>query len=248
MRGERVPFGTTRWSVIAACSQAAGASSDEAHAALDALCRQYWPPLYSFARRRGYRPPDAQDLTQEFFGDLLASRVYARADPAKGRFRSFLVTIFKRFLSDASKREQSQKRGGGQEFVPLPPELADAETHCLSELANHPARDEEHFFDRQWAETLVRSALASLRDQYAEESRAELFESLRGFLTAGEDLPTQEDIASRLQMPAATLRSHVTRLRARYRDALRTEVARTLSPEEDIDEELRYLCQVLIRS
>lgn len=113
LRSVRVPFGATHWSVIAACSQAGGATPEEAQSALAALCSQYWPPLYSFARRRGYGPADAQDLVQGFFEDLIEKRHYERADPLRGKFRAFLVTVFKRFLSDVAKREESQKRGGG---------------------------------------------------------------------------------------------------------------------------------------
>lgn len=248
LHAERVPFGTTHWSVVLECSHADGASSEEAQAALAALCRQYWAPLYSFVRRRGYRPPDAQDLTQEFFAYLLENRLYCRADPSKGRFRSFLIILLKRFLSDAAKRENSQKRGGAYEFLPLGAELDAFEARCLDGLAGHGSLDEERSFERQWAETLVRSALDALGAQYAREFKAGLFEHLRGFLTAGDDLPTQEEVAVRLQMPAATLRSYVSRLRVRYRAALRIEVARTVSQDEDIDEELRYLCQVLLRA
>ena len=120
-RVKHVPFATTHWSAVAACAQPGGVSAEEAHAALAALCRQYWPSLYSFARRRGQRLADAQDLTQEFFGYLLEHRLYERAEPAKGRFRSFLLTVFKRFLADADKRATSQKRGGGQNSSSSPP-------------------------------------------------------------------------------------------------------------------------------
>lgn len=247
LRAERVPFGSTRWQVVRESARGEGVSPEAAQAALAALCRQYWPPLYSFARRRGYNSPDAQDLTQEFFAHLLENRLYARADPTKGKFRSFLLTLFKRFLSDASKRKGSQKRGGGLEFVPFSPELAAEETLCLHALSAHGALDEEHFFDRHWAETLVGAALAALREEYASESRAELFESLQPFLIGGEGLPSQAEAASRLEMPAVTLRSHLARLRARYRETLRAEAARTAGREEDIDEELRYLCRVLLQ-
>ena len=247
-RAKHAPFITTRWSTVIACSQPDGVSDEEAQIALTALCRQYWPPLYSFARRRGYRLPDAQDLTQEFFGYLLEHRLYERADPAKGRFRSFLIAVFKRFLADIGKRETSQKRGGGRGFVLLRSELDYAETQCLYELMDDASPDEEHFFDQQWAETLVRNALANLQQAYASESKAELFASLQGFLTGGEELPTQQELAGRLRMPAATLRSHVTRLRARYRDILRAEVARTVLREKDIDEELHHLCQILLHA
>lgn len=246
LRASPVPFGTTRWRVIAAASAKTDAPPAEAEAALATLCRQYWPPLYSYVRRRGYKPADAEDLTQEFFGRLLKDRLHVRADPAKGRFRSFLITLFKGFLSDVGKREASQKRGGGKEFVLLQPELDATEAGCLAELAQPCTQDEERFFERQWAETLVNHALANLGADYAGEGKGELFESLQGFITAGGDPPSQEEVASRLRMPAGTLRSHVTRLRSRYRDTLRAEVASTLAHESEVDEELRYLCQVLL--
>lgn len=112
LSGENVPFGTTHWSVIARCAgESGGKPSDEALAAITRLCQQYWPPLYSFVRRRGYSSPDAQDLTQDFFAYFLEKRLYTRADSNKGKFRSFLVTLLKGFLSDAVKREATQKRG-----------------------------------------------------------------------------------------------------------------------------------------
>lgn len=249
LRAERVPFDTTRWSVVLACAEADGSAPDEASAAraAEALCRQYWPPLYSFVRRRGFASPDAQDLVQDFLAHFLAQRLYARADPARGRFRSFLITRLKGFLSDAGKRAASQKRGGGAVFVPLDPELDAAETHCLYELAASQALDEDRFFERQWADTLVTGALAALEAEYAEAGRAALFKELRPFLGGGRRLPDQEAVAARLQVPPATLRSHLARLRARYRETLRAEVARTVAREEDVDEELRYLCRVLMR-
>jgi RNA polymerase sigma factor (sigma-70 family) len=247
LRAESVLFGTTRWSLLIACAERGGESPQETQEAVAALCQQYWPPLYSFVRRRGYSPPDAQDLTQDFFAYLLENRLYERADPAKGKFRSFLITVLKRFLSDAGKREASQKRGGSRVFVQLKPEL-DAETYYQSELAAGLVLDEERFFERQWADALVSRALADLRVEYAGESKAELFENLQAFLMGGEHLPTQEEAANSLRMPAATLRSHLARLRARYRDLLRLEVSRTVADDADIDEELRYLCRILIQS
>lgn len=240
LRQGGVPFATTHWSVIAACASDNGA----AEAALAQLCRQYWPPLYSFARRRGYKPDDAQDVVQGFFGHLLESKAHTKAHRARGKFRSFLLTSFKHYISDSWDRERALKRGGGYQFVLLDEEVGAVEAMQVNEPAL-TRLDEEQYYTRHWAASLVAQALERVRKDFGDGSRERLFEGLKPFLTGGVGLPAHEEVATWLEMPVETLRSHLSRLRARYRAFLREEVARTISPADDIDEELRQLRNVL---
>jgi RNA polymerase sigma factor (sigma-70 family) len=233
---------TTHWSVIAACNDL---SSGAARAGLTQLCRDYWPPLYSFVRRRGFDRADAQDLVQGFFVFLLQSKAYAQTDRNKGKFRSFLLASLKHYLSDVWDRERALKRGGNHEFVLLEDEMDAAETLYASESVA-ATLDEEQQYEKRWAATLVARALERLRTEFESGGKTELFRGLQPFLTGGTGLPSQEETAARLEMPIETLRSHLSRLRARYRELLREEVARTIAIADDVDEELRHLCGILI--
>jgi len=238
-------FPSTHWSVVVA----AGRSQVEpeiAHTALAELCQTYWPPLYSFVRSRGYGVHDAQDLTQSFFAYLIERKIYTRVDRQKGRFRSFLLASLKNFLADAFDRERTLKRGGGQDFLPLHEEQVE---EAESLFQTHGAMtSEDQIFDRSWAEALVTAGLGRLAADYKQEGKEELFNELRIFLTSGvEPLPAYAELAVRLGMTESTLRSHVTRLRARYREALRAEVRRTVDTEAEVGEELHELLRVLTR-
>jgi RNA polymerase sigma factor (sigma-70 family) len=242
-RGQSGPFASTHWSVILAAGGNQN-TSDIAAAALTQLCETYWPPLYSFVRSRGYTVHDAQDLTQSFFAYLIEHKIYARADRQKGRFRSFLLASLKNFLADASDRERTLKRGGGQSFLPLHEEQA-KEAESLFQTHSGTS-SEDQIFDRSWADALVAAGLERLSIVYRREGKEKLFEELKIYLTGSSDpLPAYEELAARLGLVASTLRSHVTRLRARYRDALRTEVRRTVENEAEVDEELHELLRVL---
>jgi len=226
---------------------AAGKSQAEpvvAQAALAELCQTYWAPLYGFVRSRGYTVHDAQDLTQSFFAYLIERKIYARIDRQKGRFRSFLLASLKNFLADVSDRERTLKRGGGQSFLPLDEEqIKEAESLFQTQTATS---HEDQIFDRSWAEALVVAGLERLSADYKRESKEKLFNELRIFLTSGAGpLPTYAELAARLGITESTLRSHVTRLRARYREALRAEVRRTVATETEVDEELHELLRVL---
>jgi RNA polymerase sigma factor (sigma-70 family) len=208
------------------------------------LCRDYWPPLYSFVRRRGYNSADAQDLVQGFFAHLITTQAYAETDRQKGKFRSFLLASMKHYLADVWDRERALKRGGSYEFVLLDEQVAAAEMQSNGELI--PATlTEDLQYERQWARALVDRALTRLNQEFTTEAKADLFRELKPFLSGGSGLPTQEEIAARLRMPIETLRSHLSRLRARYRALLRDEVTRTLSEMDDVDEELQHLCGIL---
>ncbi len=238
-------FPSTHWSVVLAAGESQ-ADPEIAQAALAELCQTYWAPLYGFVRSRGHAMHDAQDLTQSFFAYLIEHKIYARADRQKGRFRSFLLASLKNFLADASDRERTLKRGGGQSFLPLHEEQA---KEAESLFQTHSATsNEDLIFDRSWAEALVAAGLERLSADYKDETKKKLFNELRIFLASGADPPpTYGELAVRLGIAASTLRSDVTRLRARYREALRAEVRRTVDTEAQVDEELHELLRVLTR-
>jgi len=236
-------FPSTRWTVV---RQAADSQTSSEHAldALSELCRIYWRPVYLFVRRQGISQHDAQDLTQGFFADLIESRAYARADPTKGRFRSFLLATLKHFVAHARDRECAQKRGGGNVPVQLDEmTVSEAEMYALRST-NHSV---DAVFEREWAASLARQALDRLAQEYELGGKGALFEALKSRLTAGEAAAIPyEELANRFGHTAAHLRVDVTRLRARYRAILREEVCGTVVDPSDVDEELRYLRQAMI--
>ncbi len=219
-------------------------STGLAQAALTQLCRDYWPPLYSFVRRRGYNRDDAQDLVQGFFAQFLGNRAYTKTDRRKGKFRTFLLASLKHYLADVWDRERALKRGGNHEFVLLDDEIQEAETRWAHNSLGM-IMEEDREYEQQWATALVGRAFQRLSADYQTESKRQLFAALKPFLCGGSGLPSQEKIAADLQMPIETLRSHLSRIRARYRELLRDEVTRTVSEVDDIDAELRHLCETL---
>jgi DNA-directed RNA polymerase specialized sigma24 family protein len=244
--GQSDPFAPTHWSVILAAGESQ-ADPEFARAALAQLCETYWAPLYTFVRSRGHSMHDAQDLTQAFFAYLIEHKIYARADRQKGKFRSFLLASLKNFLADSRDREQALKRGGTYDFLPLNQEqVGEAESMFQTHFASSESPGEDRLFERSWAEALVAAGLEQLAAAYKAEGKDKLFQELKIFLTGSSDpLPSYADLAARLGTLASTLRSHVTRLRAQYRNALRAEVRRTVETEAEVDEELRELLRVL---
>ncbi len=247
------PFRPTRWGLVLRSLE--GQATDGAASpreALAQLCEAYWPPLYSFVRRRGYPSADAQDLVQGSFAYLLERRVHARADPSKGKFRTFLLAAPKHFLADAWDREQTLERSDGQRPVPLDEGLVQAEVMALADPATcgdaAGASDEDQLFEQRWAVAVASHATARLRTTFTAEGKARWFEELSPFLSGVGPPPEQGQTADRLGISSATLRTPLRRLRGRYREALRAEVAHTVSSSrpEDIDEELRHLSRVLI--
>jgi RNA polymerase sigma factor (sigma-70 family) len=225
--------------------QAADSQTASQHAlgALSELCQIYWRPVYVFLRRQGIAQHDAQDLTQGFFADLIEKRAYARADPVKGRFRSFLLGTLKHFVAHARDHDRAQKRGGGR----VPIELDEA---AISDAETHAARcgkwSVDGVFEREWAAALLRQALDRLAQEYAVAGKSVLFESLKVHLTGDSvDAIRYQELAKRLGRPDVTLRSDVARLRSRYRAILREEVSGTVIDPRDVDEELRHLRQVM---
>jgi RNA polymerase sigma factor (sigma-70 family) len=239
IQGGGAAFATTHWSVVEAC-----ADDENSDTALARLCQDYWPPLYTFARRRGNSSADAQDLVQGFFAYLLQSKAYAQTDRKKGKFRSFLLASFKNYMTDAWDKARAAKRGGDYEFVLLDDEVEAAEAlyRCVSSSVKS---DEEQQYEQTWAAALVTRALEGIGAEFSKRPKALLFRALKPFLTGGVGLPSHEAVARQLDIPVDTLRSHLSRLRARYRELLREEVARTIGAAEDVDEELRHLCRIL---
>ncbi|MGH8094663.1 MAG: RNA polymerase sigma factor [Chthoniobacterales bacterium] len=241
-------FMTTHWSVVDDFTLQQVAP-DRAQAALARLCRDYWPPLYRFVRLRGYSRDDAKDLTQGFFAYLLEKQAFAKPDRTKGRFRTFLLVLLKRYLGASRAHQRRQKRGGAEAIVFLDHGQLDLlEQGVEDALSTGAPLDEERLFEWNWAAALVHRALESLSAEYSSSRKARVFAELRPFLTGGVGLPTKEAAAAHLDVSMETLRSHLFRLRARYRELLRAEVRRTVLRAQGVDDELRYLCRVLIAS
>ncbi len=232
-------FDATHWSVVLTAGRS---DTQRGREALETLCRAYWQPLYAYVRRAGQSPADAEDLTQAFFVHLLEHKWLARADQSKGRFRSFLLTALKRFLADEWDHRRARKRGGGIQFVSLDDhDTRERQIQAVLIDGGTP----EQAFEQQWARTVLQTVLDSLGEEYRKAGKAELFAALKVALTQGRAAVDYSGLAQRLQMSEGGLRVAVHRLRRRYREILRWEVARTVSKAEDIDAELRYLFQVL---
>ena len=242
----RAPFPTTRWSVVVDCARQ-GTQSGAAEAAMTQLFQDYWPPLYAFVRRRGSHSQDAQDLVQGFFVHLLESGAYASVDRAKGKFRSFLLASLHHYLSDEWDRSRRSKRGGGQPLLRIDDNFAAIEARLVQTLSAGPALTEQSVFEREWAFAVVHHALTKLESSFADGGRREhIFHELKPFLTGGASLPDRAVIATRLGTTENGLRSDLFRLRARYRECLRAEVERTVPAGTDSEEEMSYLCRVLL--
>jgi RNA polymerase sigma-70 factor (ECF subfamily) len=240
---ESVPAGarqfvTTRWSMVVA---AGGPSTSGARDALEKLCRTYWYPLYAFVRRQGHGPADAQDLTQAFFARIIEKHGLGGVDRAKGRFRSFLLASMKHFLANEWDRARAQKRGGGLQFTSL--DAKSAETRYSLEPAD--PMTPEKIFDRRWALTLLDEVLSALRREYGVAGNAELFEALKGTLTAEADAAPYADVGRALGMSEGAVKVAVHRLRRRYREILRAEIAETVADPGEVEDELKHLVAVL---
>lgn len=227
-------FVTTHWSVVV---RAGGGNSAAAQMALAELCETYWYPLYAYVRRRGNTPEQSQDLTQAFFARLLEKNYVAGARQEKGKFRGFLLVALKRFLADEWARERAQKRGGFQRIVSIDQEFAESRLHA--ELADDQSPDV--MFERQWAMALLEKAGRRLREEYEASGRAALFEHLQGCLTRNETSSPYAEIAAALNLTVPAVKMAVHRLRGRYRELLRQEIAKTVTTAEDIEGEIRHL-------
>ena len=231
-------FTTTHWSVVLAAGQQ---DSPQAAAALETLCRSYWYPLYAYVRRRGYEPEDAQDLTQDFFAQLLRKNYPARAERAKGSFRTFLLHTLNQFLLDQRERAATLKRGGGQVLISLDEESP--EDRYRLEVPNDLTP--EKLFERRWAQTILDRALARLRAEFVTQGKGETYEVLQAFEPGEQNALSYAEAAVRLGVSESAVKSMIHRLRQRHRELVREEIAHTVPTVTEIDDELRHLVAVL---
>lgn len=231
-------FAATHWSVVLAAGRA---SPQQRAQALETLCRIYWQPLYTYIRRLGSDVPDAQDLTQGFFAHLLSGNCLQTVSPARGKFRSFLLATLKNFLADERDRAVAAKRGGGQILLGFDANLG--EDHFQQESS--PDRSAECLFDRRWALTLLDLAFLKLKEEFALAGRAGQFAELNAFLCREGNAADYEAVAAKLAMKPGTVAVAVHRLRLRYRELIRAEIAHTVPHPADVDEEMRYLLEVI---
>jgi RNA polymerase sigma-70 factor (ECF subfamily) len=231
-------FTTTHWSAVLT---ARNKDSSKAPAALAELCQTYWYPLYAYIRRRGNNPTDAEDLTQGFFEQFLAKDYLSDLTPGRGRFRSFLLAALKHYLANEWDRAQTRKRGGGRALVSL--DAQDAEARYRFEPVEHVTPD--RLFEKRWALAVLERVLARLREEFMAAEKGALFEELKGFLSA--DLPegSYAGVAARTGLKEGTVKVAVHRLRRRYGELLRAQIADTVDRPEAVEDELRYLISVL---
>ena len=230
-------FRTTHWSVVL---EAQG-ESPAAHEALEKLCRIYWRPIYSFLRRQGIGPEEAEDLTQGFFASLLEHKNLSAVRREKGRLRSYLLGAVKYFLADERRRAMAIKRGKGQRLIPLE-ELRTDERFDVEPADPVTA---EMIYERRWASTVLERVLNLLRDEYQRADNTALFDSLKQLLPGEPDAPSQKDVAAQLGMTENAVRQAFYRFRQRYQALLREEIAQTVATPGDIEDELRHLITVV---
>jgi len=230
-------FTTTHWSVVL---EAQG-ESPAAQAALEKLCRTYWRPIFSFVRRQGTRPEDAEDLTQGFFALLLERKDLNTVRKEKGRLRSYLLTSLKHFLVDESRHAMAVKRGKGQQLIPLD-EFRERE-HIDVERSDRLTADQ--IYERHWAFSVLEQVMARLRDEYRSAGNLRFFEQLKKMLMDEPDRSSQAQVASEFDMTENAVKQAFYRLRQRYQTLLREEVAHTVAMPGDIEDELRHLIAVV---
>lgn len=235
--GTRV-FATTRWTVVL---QAGGPTSEGSTQALEQLCRTYWYPLYSFARRSGVSVHDAEDLTQSFFTFLLQKDVVARANRDRGRFRNFLLTAFKNYHANERAHLAAAKRGGGRSIISL-------EGMQAEERYRHEPRNDlspEKLYDQKWAASLLEQVLQLLRAEYVALGKAAQFDVLRRVIWGGHQEGGYEALARQVGMSEGAFKVAVHRMRTRFKECLRQEVAQTVATPGEVDDELRHLLSAL---
>ena len=237
-QSRRRRFATTHWSIVAA---AGGRPSPESREALAALCQTYWYPLYAYVRSHGRRAQDAEDLTQEFFATLLEKGYLQAADRERGRFRSFLLTAFKRFLGKEQERANAQKRGGGKTILSIDFQTGEGR------YQREPSHDwtPERVFDRRWALTILEQVLARLAAEYAAKQKGRLWEQLQPYLTGTAGAPSYAAVASVLGITEGAVKVAVHRMRRRYRELLREEIVQTVDSPQEVDDELTLLLAAL---
>lgn len=233
-------FNTTHWSVVLLAGQE---GSSEAASALEHLCRTYWYPLYAYARRQGHSPADGEDLTQQFFAGFLEKKYFGLADPERGRFRSFLLASFKHFLANEYNRSRTAKRGGLYGFVSW--DEAEAEARYSKDLAHETSP--EKLFEQTWVLTLLDNVMRNLQREYVRAGKEKLFDALQVFLSGEKSETTYKQIGESLQMGESAIKMAISRLRQRYGEMLRREIAHTVTGTTSVEQELRHLLGALSR-
>jgi RNA polymerase sigma factor (sigma-70 family) len=238
-RGGAANFNTTHWTIVLAC----GDETDSARAreALASLFQTYWYPLYAYVRRRGHSEHDAEDLVQSFCLHLQEKQALAKADPNRGKFRTFLLSSLQNFLANENERARAQKRGGGRELIRLDAEEADARYQLEPAHSVTP----EAIFEKRWAHALLEQTVSGLRADFTTRGKARLFDGLSSFLTSDRHETSYQSAADQLGLPLSAIKTTVHRLRRDYRSRLREEISRTVSSPDEIDDELLYLRKVL---
>jgi RNA polymerase sigma-70 factor (ECF subfamily) len=231
-------FATTHWSTVLAAGESASPGASEA---LEKLCRTYWLPVFVFVRHQGYAREPAEDLTQGFFEQLIEKELASRADPERGRFRNFLLKVLTQFLTDERRRDRALKRGGDTPLLPLDRSLAE------ERLASETEPSPEIAFARKWALTVLDKVLALLKQESEGAGKAAVFEALSPYLQGEHGLPHYAEVARQLGMTESAVKVGVHRMRLRYRELLRAVVAQTVADPSEIDDEIRFLFQVLSR-
>ena len=237
-------FKTTRWSVILASSDAQ-TGDQKAADALAQLCRTYWRPIFAFVARRVHSQEDAEDLAQDFFVRVLRGDLLRRADPERGRFRSLLLKAVKDFLNDSQDRARRRKRGGEARFVSWDEWVAEAPSHLMLPVAGAKSWPAEKVFDVRWAATVAEQALRRLQEECEAHKRPRVFDVLSGALTADRGDIAYEPLARELGVKPTEVKTLLHRLRQRYRELLRSEIAETVADPADVNEEVRYLVAAL---
>jgi len=231
-------FATTHWSVILAASDSASAQHESA---LSTLCQTYWFPLYAYLRRRGYDSHQAEDYTQGFFAGILERKGLRKADPRYGKFRSFLLASLKNFLADEWDHARAQKRGGDKKVFSLD---FDSAASRYDQASAHDLSPEK-LFERSWALTVLSRAMDRLKAESAVSDKQPLFDHLKVYLTAEKNAVPHKDVAAKLNMTEGAVKVAVHRLRRRYRELVRDEIAQTVTTKAQVDEEIRDLFAAL---
>lgn len=238
MANSNSSFTATRWTIVIGAQTA---NQERSKHALEALCQTYWFPLFAYVRRKGYAPHDAEDLTQGFFERLLARDFLENVEQEKGKFRSFLLAAMNNHLNDEYARSQRLKRGAGHKVISM--DQMTAEERYGFEPADRLTP--ELLFEKQWVLTMLETVLNRLKSDYVKQGKGDLFDKLKVLLTAGKGAIPFSQLARELNMAETATRMAASRLRHRYRELLRQEIAHTVSRPEEIDEELAYLFKAL---
>lgn len=231
-------FATTHWSVVLAAGRTEQAA---AAAALERLCHEYWFPVYAFIRRKGHDAHQAEDLTQGFFARLLEKNWLESADPERGRFRSFLLMAVTRFLANEHDRVRALKRGGGQRVLSF--DAQDAEGRYLLEPVSDATP--EKIFEQQWAHQILAVVLEKLQAEFDGGGRGGRFDALKGFLLGDEEVQSYAETATRIGISESAVKSGIHRLRQRYGEILREEIAQTVETDADVERELSHLLRIV---